>query len=192
MLKYLKSSPLFYSYVVMLLVIFLLPFYSLPGYSIVKNTTSQLAAQNTPNAWIMNFIFCALGFSTIYEGFKKFKSHYYFLILLLLFGGSLVLTAIFSHAPIDSSLSFNVRHDELHSLFASVTGFSFTFFAISMAFFTKKHADKLLAVSIAVLATVLSLLMFNFSEFAGVWQRGIFITTFVWLLYVFSFKKRIV
>lgn len=42
-----------FSYLLMVIVIFILPFFSVEGYLFMKNTTSQLGAQSTPNAWIM-------------------------------------------------------------------------------------------------------------------------------------------
>lgn len=187
--KKLLHSPLFWCYSIMLIVVFILPFYSSPGYSIFTNTTSQLGAQNTPNAWIMNLVFFGLGISVIFEGLRKLKGYYFNKLLIIIFGASLFLTGIYSHAPINPLIEFNLFHDQLHSLFASVTGFSFTLFAISMSFIQKESKQKMLSIFMAVFATLLSILIFNVSEYAGIWQRGIFISAFLWLIYLFSNKK---
>jgi hypothetical protein len=42
------------SYFLALLVMFLLPLFNVPEYSIIRNTISELGAQSAPNAWIMN------------------------------------------------------------------------------------------------------------------------------------------
>ena len=173
-------------YILMLLVIFILPFFSADNYSIVSNTTSQLGAQETSNAWIMNLTFVLLGTGSIVAGWKVLKAYWLHRILLLAFGISLILTAVFSHAPIDPDIPYDMDEDKLHSLFASTTGFSFTLFAISSAFIMEKQRDRWIAIAIGVLGTVLSILMFQLDGYKGIWQRLIFISAFGWMIYVFS------
>jgi hypothetical protein len=105
--------------------------------------------------------------------------------MLLIFGTSLVLVAIFSHAPIDISLNYNVQEDKLHSLFASATGFSFTILAISTGFVKVDKSEMLLPIMVGLLATFLSLLMFKVENYAGIWQRLLFIISFGWLVHEF-------
>lgn len=172
----------------MWLVIFILPFFSAEGYSIMANTTSQLGAQNTPNSWIMDWTFISLGISAIFAGIEIFNKHYFHLVLLFIFGIALSLTGIFKHAPIDLSLAYDIQEDEWHSIFASITGFAFTILAIASAFVLQKRSDKIIAMGIGCLATLLSILMFKVPEIQGVFQRGIFISSFAWLIYFFSNK----
>lgn len=181
-------SPLFWFYLLMLIVVFVLPFYGAENYSLLTNTTSQLGAQSTPNAWIMNLIFIGLGAFTVLHGIKKFSGFLLLQILLLIFGSALLLTGIFSHAPLDLTLSHSVSEDYWHSVFATATGFSFTFFTISYAFVDRRFTQKVLAIAMGVLATFLSILIFLVPEFAGIWQRGIFIFSFAWLLYLFYYS----
>lgn len=174
-----------YAYFLMLIVIFALPFFSVEGYSILKNTTSQLGAQKTPNAWVMNAVFVLLGVSSIFAGWDPLKGYWSHRILLMIFGVSLILTAIFHHAPLDQ-VSYDESQDNLHSVFASITGFSFTLLAFSIAFTTPLKKDKILAVCIGIFATLLSFFMFSLPYFAGIWQRLIFIISFTWLIYIFK------
>ncbi len=181
-------------YLAMILVIFILPFYSIENYHIIRNTTSQLGAQNTPNAWIMNMTFVMLGILSIVSGWAILKGFYFHRTVLLIFGISLMLTAVFRHAPISADLLYNVKHDQLHSFFASLTGFSFTLFAISTAFINENKWHRVLAILVGILATVLSILMFNILEWAGLFQRFIFMISFGWMIYLFhrlSGKNRI-
>lgn len=53
--------------VIMILVVFILPFFSAPGYTIWRNTTSHMGAQGSPHAWVMNLVFILLGISVIAE-----------------------------------------------------------------------------------------------------------------------------
>lgn len=177
-------------YILMLLVIFILPFYSAKGYSIKANTTSQLGGQNTPNAWVMNLVFLLLGLSCITEGWAHLKKFLFHKIAITIFGFSLILMAFFRHAPIAEGVLFDVKADQLHSLFATITGYSFALFAISSAFIEAIVARRILAVSAGIATTCLSYLIFNVSDYAGIWQRMIFIFSFAWIIYFFNNQKQ--
>lgn len=177
-------------YILMLLVVFILPFFSVESYSILANTTSHLGAQESPNGWIMNLTFILLGISTIYAGWESLNHNWFQKAILLIFGIALILTGIFKHAPIEGGLSYNIREDYWHALFSSVTGFTFTVFAASMAFVLKKKYDKALAVLMAVSGVVLPILMFTDPEWMGIWQRIIFISSFGWMIHVFSVERK--
>jgi len=182
-----NSIYLVFAYIAMLLVIFILPFFSLENYSILKNTTSHLGAQNTPNAWIMNVVFVLLGVSSIIGGWRFLGKYWFHKIVLISFGTSVILTAFYQHAPIDNLLEYSVKEDEMHSLFAKTTGWSFTIFAVATAFISKYRIQQILAISIAVIAVLLSLMMFHpdTESLMGIWQRTMFILSFGWMIYVF-------
>jgi len=173
-------------YCLLLLVMFILPYYSAEGYSILKNTTSQLGAQNTPNAWIMNLTFCLLGIACIFEAWLYLKGFWIHKILLTIFGTGLLLTAIFQHAPIVEGMPFRDFENTLHSLFATIVGFSFTLFAVSAAFIEENNSKRVLAVLAGLIAMGLSILMFNVTDYAGLWQRLIFMISFAWLIFFFE------
>ncbi|MDD4323103.1 MAG: DUF998 domain-containing protein [Dehalococcoidales bacterium] len=170
-------------YILMLLVIFILPFFSFEEYSIFKNTTSHLGAQNAPYAWVMNVVFALLGIASIADGWLRLSKYWLHKIVLTIFGISLVLTAFFQHAPIIPDVEFNVFEDDLHSKFATITGFSFTFFTISAVFIESTRKRKVIAVGMSIIAILLSLLIFRIDELAGVWQRIMFVIMFAWLMY---------
>lgn len=173
----------------MLLVVFILPFFSVEEYSILINTTSHLGAQGAPHAWVMNMIFALLGISAILDGWVCLSNLWFHKVTILLFGISLLLTAFFQHAPIVPNVEFNILEDNLHSIFATTTGFSFVFFAISAVFVESTKRRKIIAASIGIIALLLSLLIFNVAKLAGVWQRLIFITMFSWLMYFIYPRK---
>ena len=179
------------SYSVLLLVMFILPFFSASGYHILSHTTSQLGAQNTPNSWVMNFTFAGLGSACIYEALKHLKREKLHLVLLILFGVGLILSGIFKHAPIDSKLMFSKKEDNLHSLASSLVGMSFTTFAFLSIIIIKTKRDKMMAITVGVLVSILSFLIFNLPEYAGAFQRIMFILSFSWLLYFFERKEQI-
>jgi len=185
-----KLSLILPSYIILLLVMFILPFFSAAGYSILSNTTSQLGAQNTPNAWVMNITFGLLGLACIGEASLYLKEYWFQKILLIIFGLGLILTAIFQHAPINEAVAYNLLEDQIHSISASIVGFSFTIFSISVAFIEETNKRRIIALCMGLLATGLSFLMFSVTDLTGVWQRLMFTTSFAWLLFFFEGRKK--
>ncbi|MFM8913170.1 MAG: DUF998 domain-containing protein [Flammeovirgaceae bacterium] len=150
-----------FTYLLMLVVIFVLPFFSHPSYSLLRNTSSHLAAQHMPHAWIMNVTFLLLGITSLWAGWRFYKRFIFQKIVVSLFGLSLVGAAFFRHAPIDPALPVDLLQDYWHSVFATTTGISFTLLAISTAFILESNRARVVAVSVAILASVLSAAMFQ-------------------------------
>lgn len=184
--RLLNIRYLLFTSVLLLLFMFVLPFYSVDAYSIIKHTTSQLGAQNTPNAWMMNVTFILVGISCLLEAWLHLGEFWLHKFLLSAFGLGLVLTGIFRHAPIVEGVIFDATADKLHSLFATVVGFSFTFFAISTAFIEKAVKHRVVDISVGVIATILSMFMGDLPDYSGIWQRAIFIISFAWLILMFE------
>jgi hypothetical membrane protein len=170
-------------FIFLVLVMFILPYYSYEGYSIIEHTTSLLGAQNTPNAWVMNLTFILLGIAIFLESLFHLKQYWIPKILLNIFALGLILVGIFQHAPLMENMTYNVVDDNLHSVFASLVGFSFIIFAFTTVFVEKTNFRRILAFLVGISVTILSLLMFNLSDFAGLWQRLMFIIAFSWLIF---------
>jgi hypothetical membrane protein len=177
-------------YLILLLVIFILPFYSVESYSILQNTTSHLGAQHAPYAWVMNTTFVLLGIGSMLSGWPYLKGYGFHKLALLLFGFSLIGAAIYQHAPIVAGVAFDAKEDRMHSLFSSLTGASFTVFAMSAAFMLRHRTAKISALLVGVLAVLLSVLIFTVPEFRGIWQRALFIVAFGWLIVLFSGQEK--
>ncbi|WP_299441372.1 DUF998 domain-containing protein [uncultured Aquimarina sp.] len=176
-------------YIMMIVTGFILPFFSDPEYLISENTLSELGAQNTPNNWIMNFVFILLGFVTFINGFKVIGKHHVQIFVLLVFCLSFVLTGIFMHAPIDRGVVYDSFQNEMHSVSSTITGISFCTYCLVLSFITRWKNQKLLAISVGVIALILSYLMVIHSDYRGLYQRGIFIMAFGWILYSFKFYE---
>lgn len=187
--KFIRLGIMPVAYILMLLVIFILPFFSVDQYSILKNTTSHLGAQGAPNAWVMNVVFALLGIAAIVDGWRHLSNYWLHKAILIVFGASLFLTGFFQHAPIIPGVAFSVIEDDLHSKLATATGFSFTFFAVSAAFIESTRIRSIIAAGVGILAMLLSILIFNIEDLAGVWQRIIFIGSFAWLMYFLYPRK---
>jgi hypothetical membrane protein len=176
------------AYALLILVMFILPCYSAPEYSIISNTLSQLGAQNTQNAWIMNFTFVFLGIGSIIAGWRYFEGFAFQRLFLILFGISLTLAAFFNHAPVNTFIQYEISEDGWHSYFIFTNGLTFIILTISSTFIPEKQSDKLLAIVTGVSVLFLSVLMSKAPQTAGVWQRLSFIISFGWMIY--SFKTR--
>lgn len=181
--KFLRLRYLLSAYVVMLIVMFLLPSFSVEGYSVLKNTTSHLGAQNAPYAWVMNVVFFMLGAVCILEGWLHLNRFWFQKLILTVFGLGLILTGIFQHAPINPGIPFNALEDSLHSVMATVVGFSFTILAFSAIFIAKSHISRFLALFSGCMAVIFSVLMFSLTDFTGILQRLMFIFSFAWLIF---------
>jgi hypothetical membrane protein len=175
---------------ILILVIFLLPFYSALGYSIVENSISELGAQKTPSSYIMNTVFVLLGMSIFIEVLRKNYFSNLEKTFILLFGISLTLTGIFSIKPIDPILDYNQLHNQLHSLFATIAGFSITLFAIIYGLKSERTLQRIIAFSVGIMTTFIPILMYRYPEYQGILQRFMFIATFTWLAYIFSIRKK--
>ncbi|MCR3905686.1 MAG: DUF998 domain-containing protein [Tenericutes bacterium] len=179
---------LLFIYPLLIVVIFVLPFFSFEGYDILKHTTSQLGAQLTPNAWVMNTVFMLLGGAVIIDSLKSLKGFYVQQVVLIIFASTLILTAIFRHEHITSLFTHNIEA-ELHSLFATIVGFSFVVFAMSMYFIEEEVKRKQISILMVFITTLLSILIFSMEPLRGLFQRLMFIISFLYLIDIFIHFK---
>jgi len=176
------------AYFLALPAMFILPLFNVPEYSIVGNTLSELGAQFSPNAWIMNSLFVSLGVSSVIAGWGYFEGFMLHRIVLILFGISIVLIAFFNHAPVNPDIQYNIREDEWHAYFTYSAGLSFVILSIATGFILEKRENRLLAIAAGISAIFLSIMMSETDRFAGIWNRLLFIIMFGWLIY--NFKNR--
>lgn len=181
-----SQSILVIAFIVLLIVMFVLPYFSLPGYSIISHTTSHLGAQSTPNAWVMNITFILLGTSSIIAGWKPLHSYFLVKVFLIAFGMSLVGSAVFHHTPIDENLPADLFHDKIHSVFATITGIAFTLLAVGGSFIVDAKLERYISLFMGIGATLLSFAMFQYPDYAGVLQRFMLTLSFVWMIWFFK------
>jgi hypothetical protein len=177
------------AYILLLPVMFILPFFSMPGYSIIRNTLSELGAQLTPNAWIMNLELVFLAFGSMIAGWVYYKGFGFQKIILVLFGISLILASFFNHAPINPDIRYNINENGWHAYFISATGLSFIILSVTTGFIPEKHPDRLPTLFTIISVIILSALMSEAEMLAGIWQRLLFIIPFGWMIYIFKSGK---
>lgn len=170
-----------FSYMLFVLVAFILPFFSFKGYSIINHTTSHLGAQGSPYAFIMNGMFVLLGLLSFYTFFQTKVVFYQ--VIGGLFGISLALTGVFLHGPLVEGIVVNTLYDTLHSVFASTTGFSFTFLVFGHAFM-HKGSRRVEGILLGSISTLIPLFMVFHASFQGLYQRMMFLIAFYWIFFV--------
>lgn len=177
------------AYILMFPVIFILPLFRKPEYSIIENTLSELGGQSEPDAWIMNFIFISLAIGSVIAGWRYFESFMLHRIVLVLFAISLILAAVFNHAPINPDAQYNIREDGWHSYFACTAAISFFILSIATSFIADKQIERIMAIAAGLSVIFLSVLMSEADWAAGIWQRLIFIIVFGWMIYSFRTEE---
>ncbi|HBC77109.1 MAG TPA: hypothetical protein DEO60_09730 [Bacteroidales bacterium] len=169
--------------ILMLLAMFVLPIFIKPGQSIIRNTISDLGAQNSAGAWIINSILVVVAFSSLISVWGCFKGFAFQRVILLFFVISIVLSAFFNSAPVNPSVPCNISEDGWHKYFTGITWIAFTILTFSTAMILKKQNDKSLNLVTAISVILLSLLSSEAEQTAGVWQRLLYIISFGWLIY---------
>jgi len=172
-----------------ILVIFILPVFSLPGYSITRNTLSELGAQFTPNAWIMNLVFLILSLISVIAGWEYFEDFVLHRIALVLCAVSLTLSVFFNHAPADPEIPYNVKEAVWHVYFAGTAILSFTILSIATGFILEKQYDRVVSIAAGISIILLSVLMSEAGNYSGVWQRLMYIISFGWMIYILKTRE---
>ncbi|HSS66619.1 MAG TPA: DUF998 domain-containing protein [Gammaproteobacteria bacterium] len=177
-----KSSATLPGVIVALIAIAVGPYFTAPGYSSVTHAISELGAQGAPNSWIMNAGFFAYGLGVLIDAVRRLRTSPFVAVAFMVFGLAMIMNAVFSHRPIDHELLYDVRADTLHSLFATVVGFSFTFGALAQSFIERYRWRRLCCYAAAAAAVILPLGMLQFPGIQGVLQRLMFGISFAWLV----------
>jgi hypothetical membrane protein len=174
------------TFILMVCVMFILPVFSGPEYSMVRNTLNDLGAQSSKGAWIMNLIFIMLGFGSVLIGWKYFEGLILHRIILGLFGVSLVLMALFNHAPISHVIRYNRWEDGWNTYFTGTAVISFIILSFATSFIMERQRDRIMSLAVGISVIFLAVLMSEVHQLAGIWQRVQFVVTFGWIIYIFK------
>jgi Protein of unknown function (DUF998) len=158
------------------------PLVSDPNYSSLAHTTSELAGQFMPNAWIMRLGFMSFGLCTALGATLRLRDRPYTAIPLIVFGMAMMFAAIWSNAPIDRAVAHSIREDEVHSIAASLMGLAFVAACVArlwMSGFSFQDSLTWLALAASV---GLPLGMVAFPGVDGGLQRLMFAISFVWIV----------
>jgi hypothetical protein len=167
--------------IVSMLLLTIAPQFLGPEYDWRIHTTSESAAQNTENAWIARLGFALYGLAVVALAFSApppARLRY------LPFAVSMILVVVWSHRPYLPDRTFDVLEDTLHSVAASLVGFSFVL-AIALSLFADRDRPwQIRAFHILAMASALALpmVMANRESLRGSAQRLMFFISYVWFL----------
>jgi hypothetical membrane protein len=165
-------------------------FFAPPGYNWTRNTISDLGSQGHARKWIMQAGF--IGFGILLAGGLALKFRALGRInppdiLILIYGLSILMTGFFCAAPIDSSLAYSMRDARLHSLFASIAGFSLSAGILWYLIAAASTPERLYHLVFLILITGISM-TFGLAESGkisvgtGIVQRCLYFVSFIWLV----------
>jgi hypothetical membrane protein len=169
-------------------IIIMAHFFAPPGYAWMKNTISDLASQGHRYKWIMQTGF--IGFGLLLTGgllFKFWKSGNidYPDLPVIAYGLCVLITGLFCAAPIDKTLAFSAREEQIHSLFASLAGF---FLVIGILMYLLTLPSRWVFHLTFMLLIVLISALFGLSENGiialekGIPQRILYLISYTWLV----------
>ncbi|WP_369685115.1 DUF998 domain-containing protein [Haladaptatus sp. YSMS36] len=165
------------------------------GYSWVSHTTSEAAAQGVSAAWVARLGFLLFGLGVLWlTAERRVAWNRLPTVFHSGFGAFMVATAVFSTRSWDAAVAYNPVEDAFHSATATLLGFCFAFGVLTLV--RRRQKDKLdvrwfdlFALSSTV---VLPAMMTLLAQFAGVFQRIMFLVAYVWYLredYLFSSRS---
>lgn len=154
------------------------PLYTVAGYSPVAHVISQLAAQNTPNNFVMASAFVLLGGAVALEGWRSPQRA---MLPFVAFGLAFAAAGFFGHRPIDPAIPYTPWVDTAHSVLASVSGVSLTLGFAWQARRAGSLGSRAVCGLLALACVGLPLLMLAAPGVQGLTQRGMYLLVFAWL-----------
>jgi hypothetical membrane protein len=164
--------------------VLLTPFAMAEGYSWFENSISETGGQGVSNAWLgrLTLTLSGLGVLAVAKLRRNSWSRITF-VSMTLFGVMWSLTAVFSTQSWEESVPFNPVESAIHSALASAMAIV-VLGALAIAFqrpaITK--VSRYLAFTLAAAATFLPLASLLNPEFAGLFQRLMFVITQLWFI----------
>ncbi len=154
------------------------------SYSWLQHTTSESAAQGVRGAWLARLGFLVFGLTVLWLSANLLPGwHQGARWLHGFFGLMMVATAVFSTRSWLPSLPFDPLEDALHSFTASAMGFAFAA-GIGVRFWQRQQSGqwpgRLLDVVAVAVSVIIPLGMMALPNWAGLSQRIMFATAYVW------------
>ena len=153
-------------------------------YSWIRHTTSESAAQGVSGAWIARLGFLLFGLAVAWLAVDDRRAWPPITRgALVAFGVSMVATAAFSTRPWWPGAAFDPTEDLLHSITATTMGFAFAIGLAARAFTRRGDPVGLALDGLGITASVvLPLAMSLLPDWAGLLQRIMFATAYVWFV----------
>ena len=159
-----------------------------PNYDWRENSINEQAAQKYNNKWIMQIGLIGFGFllgGGILIRLTQVGSVWFMEIPILIYAVSISLSGIFCTKPFFESSDYSHFEDRIHSLFANLTGISFSLGVALRMIFAESLVDFLMHTTFLVLVLASSIAFGKVSSGRGIIQRGIFFLGFLWLVLLY-------
>ena len=161
-----------------------------PGYSWLRHTTSESAAQGIPGAWVARLGFLIFGLTVVWISGRQQQGWTAPVRWLhTAFGVFMTATAAFSTRPWLPELPYDPVEEALHSFTATAMGFAFAIGALLRLL--RRGADlpgRWMDLAAIIAATAIPLAMNFLSDWDGLLQRGMFAIAYLW--YGFELLRR--
>ena len=161
------------------------PLYTEDEFRVTLNSISELAAQNTPNNYIMILSFLAVGSNLAIDGIRHYTHSF---LPFILFGICIGLAGAFPHKPINAGVEYNILVHNTHNILAVISGFAITIGFIWQGVLSKTTIGKIICFYLAAACLIFPLLMLYISDYQGLFQRAMYAQVFIWLW--FNFPKK--
>ncbi|NJK75004.1 MAG: DUF998 domain-containing protein [Oscillatoriales cyanobacterium RU_3_3] len=158
------------------------------------NTVSDLGSQKYKNAWLMRTGFIGFGVllsTALLPPFIYAEEKNYSDLPIVIYALNVLLTGVFSAAPFTHSSIFSVVEDKLHSLFAQIAGIAFScgVFWHSSIYSdpNQKITNFVLFAFIIGFSALIGLSKKRIIKIGlGLLQRGLYLVSFLWLLFRYT------
>jgi hypothetical protein len=153
-----------------------------------ENSISELAAQRYNNKWIMQI--GLFGFGVILGGgilmrLAQAGLIWFIELPILIYAISISLSGVFCTRPFIEGSDFSQIEDRAHSIFANLTGISFSLGVVVRMVFVELFVDFILNTVFLLLVLVPPFAFSRASKRRGIVQRGIFFLGFLWLILLY-------
>jgi len=152
------------------------------GYSWLRHTTSESAAQGVSGAWLARFGFLVFGLTVVWTAGRQ---HHKWAVPVRLmhgaFGVLMIATASFSVRPWLPEAAYDPVEDALHSFTATAMGFAFAI-GVVLRLLHRGHDWSGRGIDLAAVAAAVAipLSMNALPEWDGLLQRGMFAIAYTW------------
>lgn len=174
----------FAAFILAIMGVLFTPFAMDNGYSWLQNSISETGGQNVTNAWLGRLTLLLSGTGVLLVAALRRRSwNRTTTLAIVLFGIMWSLTAFFSTKSWVKHVPFDEAESMTHSVLASAMAIV-VLGALSHGFRRSQvsRTDRALALLLAFAATFLPLASLNIPDLAGLFQRLMFLYTYIWFI----------
>ena len=181
------------SVLVFVITILIAHFFVANPYEWQNNTISELASQNYKYRWIMKsgFIFFGGILSTGIISKALINKEFKFAeLFMFIYGIAILISGIYSTKPFIENIEYSVLESNIHSISATIAGFSFS---IGICMFAYQERNKKLKIihSLFFIFVISCSIAFGLLDARiGVVQRIMYLGSFTWLLFFYNREYR--